>query len=184
MIDNENNVNKVINFWFKECKPIDWFKKDINFDLLIKKKFLKLVNLALNDKLSDWRGTKEGSLALIILLDQFTRNIFRGNAKSFSGDLAALKITLKCIERKYLEIFDENRRQFLLLPMMHSEDIEIQNKSLPLFKKYTNQKVYNFANKHRDIISQFGRFPHRNNLLKRKSTSEEIEFLKQPGSSF
>ena len=97
-----DNVNKVIDFWFKECKPIDWFKKDINFDLLIKKKFLKLVNLALNNKLPDWRGTKEGSLALIILLDQFTRNIFRGNAKSFSGDVNALKITLKSIERKYL----------------------------------------------------------------------------------
>ena len=100
MIIDEDAINKVINFWFKECKPIDWFKKNTSFDLLIKKKFLKLVNLALNNKLSDWENTKEGSLALIILLDQFTRNIFRGNAKSFSGDLVALKITLNCIERK------------------------------------------------------------------------------------
>ena len=184
MIVNEDNINRVINFWFKECKPSDWFKKDANFDLLIKNKFSKLVNLALSDKLNDWESTKEGSLALIILLDQFTRNIFRGNAKSFSGDVKALKITLKSIERKYLENFDINSRQFLLVPMMHSEDLEIQNKSLPLFKKYTNQKVYEFAIKHRDIISQFGRFPHRNKTLKRKSTSKEIEFLKQPGSSF
>jgi uncharacterized protein (DUF924 family) len=184
MIIDEDAINKVINFWFKECKPIDWFKKNTSFDLLIKKKFLKLVNLALNNKLSDWENTKEGSLALIILLDQFTRNIFRGNAKSFSGDLDALKITLKCIERKNIEIFDQNSRQFILLPMMHSEDIEIQNKSLPLFKKYTNQKVYEFAIKHRNIISRFGRFPHRNKVLERKPTPEEIEFLKQPGSSF
>ena len=184
MIVNEDNINRVINFWFKECKPSDWFKKDANFDLLIKNKFLKLVNLALNNKLTDWVNTKEGSLALIILLDQFTRNIFRGNAKSFSGDFHALKITLNCIEKKYLDNFDKNSRHFLLIPMMHSEDIAIQNKSLPLFKKYTNQKVYEFAIKHRDIISQFGRFPHRNKVLERKSTPKEIEFLKQPGSSF
>ena len=184
MIVNVDHINQVINFWFKECKPTDWFKKDANFDLLIKNKFLTLVNLALNDKLTDWEKRKEGSLALIILLDQFTRNIFRGNAKSFSGDANALKIALKCIERKYLENFDKNSRHFLLVPLMHSEDIEIQNKSLPLFKKYTNQKVYEFAIKHRNIISQFGRFPHRNKILKRKSTSKEIEFLQQPGSSF
>ena len=106
------------------------------------------------------------------------------NIQIDAEDVNALKITLKSIERKYLENFDINSRQFLLVPMMHSEDLEIQNKSLPLFKKYTNQKVYEFAIKHRDIISQFGRFPHRNKTLKRKSTSKEIEFLKQPGSSF
>ena len=178
------NLNKVLKFWFNECKPQQWFVKDKKFDLTINKRFYNLVCEALENKLDDWTVNQDGSIALILLLDQFTRNIFRGSPKSFLGDQKALNITFQFLNSWRIEDLDKRKRQFLLMPMMHSEDIKIQEKSLPLFKKYTNDSVYKFAIIHRNIIYRFGRFPHRNKILNRVSTNEEIEFLKQKGSSF
>ena len=178
------NQTKILEFWFHDCKPKKWFLKDKKFDLLVKDKFYNLVILALDYKLNKWEITQYGSLALILLLDQFTRNIFRDSPLSFAGDSRALSITLNCLRVWKIKDLQDIKRQFLLMPMMHSEDIKIQDKSLPLFKSYTNDSVYKFAIKHRNIIYRFGRFPHRNNILNRKSTDEEIEFLKQKGSSF
>ena len=179
-----NKKNDVLKFWFKECKPIQWFKKDEIFDGIIEKKFSFLVKETLKGKFNDWKESPEGCVALIIILDQFTRNIFRNESSSFSGDKMALEISYLCLRKGYIENSEPDWRHFMLIPMMHSEDINIQNESLPLFEKFTNQKVYNFAVKHRDIIYKFNRFPHRNKILGRKSTEEEITFLKQPGSSF
>ena len=178
------NIKHIIDFWFQECKPKDWFKKDKKFDLLIEQRFLKLVENALQNKLKFWKKSIDGSIALILLLDQFTRNIFRDNAKSFSGDQIALAITFNCIDAGHLEVVNEPKRQFILVPMMHSEILDIQEKSLPLFKKYTNQRVYQFALRHRNVIKRFGRFPHRNKILDRLSSQQEIKFLEEPGSSF
>ena len=178
------NIKTILNFWFKECKPLDWFKKDKDFDNEIKVRFLHLIKSALDNKFLDWESCQEGSLALIILLDQFTRNVFRGTKLSFAGDEQALVISLKSVERGYLKEFNSDWCHFTLIPMMHSEELNIQNQSLPLFQKYTNKKVYEFAIRHQQIISKFGRFPHRNSILGRKSTPEEIVFLKQPGSKF
>ena len=178
------NFNKVLNFWFNECKPQQWFVKDKKFDLKINKRFYNLVCEALENKLDDWTVNQDGSVALILLLDQFTRNIFRGSPKSFSGDEKALNTTFQFLKSWRIVDLDKRKRQFLLMPMMHSEDIKIQEKSLPLFKNYTNDRVYKFAKSHRNIIHRFGRFPHRNKILSRVSSNEEIEFLKQKGSSF
>ena len=184
-MNNKNiKINNILKFWFFECSPKDWFKKDIKFDQLVEKKFLKLVNHALQNKLNLWEKSPDGSLALILLLDQFTRNIFRGDPKSFFGDDKALEISLNCIEAGLLEVFNEHERQFMMIPMMHSEDLDVQENSLPFFKKYSNEKVFDFALKHRNIIKRFGRFPHRNKILNRSSTEEELNFLNKPGSSF
>tara|TARA_B100000965_G_scaffold296469_1_gene254694 strand:- start:1705 stop:2259 length:555 start_codon:yes stop_codon:yes gene_type:complete len=177
-------INNILNFWFFECTEKDWFKKDLKFDQLIQKKFLKSVKDALQNKLNLWENSSDGCLALILLLDQFTRNIYREDPKSFSGDDKALEISLNCIETGFLQVYNEKERQFIMMPMMHSEDLSVQENSLLFFKKYSNEKVFDFALKHRDIIKRFGRFPHRNKILSRPSTEEELEFLKKPGSSF
>ena len=174
----------VLDFWFVETSPISWFKKDVSFDALLEQRFTKDVSNALAGRLDHWANNADGCLALIILLDQFTRNIFRKSARAFSGDEMALAISLRCIDRGYLDVVNEPSCHFMLMPMMHSEDSEIQKAALPLFKKYTSNLTHDFATKHHDIIIQFGRFPHRNKVLGRPDTPEEDIFLTQPKSSF
>jgi uncharacterized protein (DUF924 family) len=118
------------------------------------------------------------------MIDQFTRNMFRHSARAFSGDEMALALSLRCVERKYLDADKPSYCHFMLMPMMHSEEIGIQDMSLPLFEQYTSKLTHDYAVKHRDIIARFGRFPHRNAMLGRPSSSDEDQFLTQPGSSF
>lgn len=174
----------VLAFWFEESKPEQWYKKDAAFDDAIRDGFEITVTAALASRLDGWADSAEGCLALIILLDQFTRNIYRDSPRAFSGDDMALALSLRCNDRDYLAHENDTYRQFMLMPMMHSEDLAVQEKSLPLFERLTNPRTHEFAIKHRDIIARFGRFPHRNAILGRPSTDEEVEFLKQPGSSF
>ena len=174
----------VIAFWFEECKPEQWYMKDQAFDEVIRDRFEVTVTAALASRLDGWADDAEGCLALILLLDQFTRNIHRDSPRAFSGDDMALALSLRCVDRDYLAHEDAAYRQFMLMPMMHSENLEIQDRSLPLFEKLTNPLTHEYAVKHRDIIARFGRFPHRNAILGRPSSAEETEFLKQPGSSF
>ena len=174
----------VLVFWFTETPPDLWFKKDPAFDSQIERRFAGTVKDALAGKFDSWANTCAGCLALILVLDQFTRNIFRGNARSFSGDDMALALSLRCVERDYIAHPDENWRRFMLMPMMHSEDLAIQEASLPLFQTHANKLTYEYAVAHHDIIARFGRFPHRNAILGRPSTDEEDLFLTQPGSSF
>jgi len=175
---------EILNFWFKECKPEQWFKKNEDFDQMIENRFSSAIEDAIEGKLDSWEETETGCLALIILLDQFTRNVFRDTPRAFAGDERALALSQLCFNNDYLTNLDIHRRQFMLMPMMHSENLAVQNAALPLFKKYASEKDYEYAGKHRDIIARFGRFPHRNVILGRKSSNEELEFLKQPGSSF
>ena len=175
---------EILHFWFVETSPELWFKKDDDFDALLESRFGKAVREALAGRLDHWANDANGCLALILLLDQFTRNIFRNSARAFSGDEMALALSLRCVERQYLEPSQAARCQFMLMPMMHSEDIGIQDRSLPLFESLTNPRTHEYAVKHRDIVARFGRFPHRNAILGRPSTDEEAEFLTQPGSSF
>jgi uncharacterized protein (DUF924 family) len=174
----------ILDFWFVETTPEFWFKKDDDFDAAIKDRFGKTVTKALAGKLDHWANDAEGCLALILMLDQFTRNIFRHSARAFSGDEMALALSLRCVERKYLDADKPFYCQFMLMPMMHSEEIDIQDMSLPLFETYTSKLTHEYAIKHRDIIARFGRFPHRNDILGRPNNSEEDHFLTQPGSSF
>ena len=175
---------EILNFWFKECKPEQWFKKNEDFDQMIENRFSIAIENAIAGNLGNWEESETGCLALIILLDQFTRNVFRDTPRAFAGDKRALALSQLCCDKDYLTNPDVQRRQFMLMPMMHSENLAVQDAALPLFKKYASGKDYEYAEKHRDIIARFGRFPHRNVILGRKSTNEELEFLKQPGSSF
>ena len=174
----------ILHFWFVETSPEFWFKKDDDFDALLESRFGKAVREALAGRLDHWANDADGCLALILLLDQFTRNIFRNSARAFSGDEMALALSLRCVERQYLEPGQAVRCQFMLMPMMHSEDIDVQDASLPLFETYTSKITHNYALKHRNTISRFGRFPHRNGLLGRPSSAEEKMFLTESGSSF
>lgn len=174
----------ILAFWFEESSPKQWFTKDKAFDSAIKSRFADTVSAALAGQQDRWADDLDGCLALIILLDQFTRNIFRDTPRAFSGDEMALALSLRCAERGYLDHEMEDYRQFMLMPMMHSEDITIQDDSLPLFAAATGEMTYEYAVKHRDIVARFGRFPHRNAILGRPSSDEELAFLKQPGSSF
>ena len=175
---------EILNFWFKECKPEQWFKKNEHFDQTIENRFSSAIENAIAGKLDSWEKSETGCLALIILLDQFTRNVFRDTPRAFSGDKKALALSQLCCDKDYLTNPDIQKRQFMLMPMMHSENLAVQDAALPLFKKYASGKDYEYAEKHREIIVRFGRFPHRNVILGRKSINEELEFLKQPGSSF
>lgn len=184
-MSSNHQADKVLEFWFSESSPEDWFTKSEEFDEKIKNRFGELVEKALLAQLDSWAAEPNTRLALILLLDQFTRNIYRNTPKAFSGDEMALALTLRGVFEKQLETEESlAKRQFLLMPMMHSEDLAIQDKSLPLFKEYTSDLTYDYAVRHRDIVAQFGRFPHRNVILGRPSSAEETEFLKQPNSSF
>ena len=174
----------VITFWFEEISPEQWFKKDKEFDAMLLERAGTAVRKALNGQLDKWSKSSTGSVSLVILLDQFTRNIFRDTPKAFSGDEMALVLSQKSINSEWFANLSIVYKQFLLMPMMHSEDISMQEKSLPLFKQHTNKRTYEFAIKHRDIIAKFGRFPHRNQIINRPNTEEELIFLNQSGSSF
>ena len=180
----DEDIKNILIFWFDECEPKYWFKKNEDFDNKIRFKFNNLIERALNNRLDFWASSREGCLALILLLDQFTRNIFRKDRKSFSGDKKALQLSSKCVEKNYLSVSAPDWCHFMLIPMMHSEDLIVQNQSLPLFKKYTSSQTYDFALKHQRIIKEFGRFPHRNILLNRESTKAEKMFLCNPGIRF
>ena len=175
---------EILNFWFKECKPEQWFKKNEDFDQMIENRFSIAIDDAIKGKMNSWEENETGCLALIILLDQFTRNIFRDTPRAFAGDKKAIALSQLCCDKDYLTNPNVQRRQFMLMPMMHSENLAVQDAALPLFKKYASEKDFEYAEKHRVIIARFGRFPHRNVILGRKSTNEEVEFLKRPGSSF
>ena len=178
------NYSAVTKFWFEEIDPQKWFEKNENFDSMVSKRFLHLVELALESKLNNWKENLEGCVGLTILLDQFTRNIYRDKPKAFAGDSKALDLCFHAIKEGYLLSGNSLWRHFLLMPMMHSENLAIQEMSLPLFKKYTNERTFEFAKRHHNIISKFNRFPHRNRVLGRDSSKEEMIFLSKPGSSF
>lgn len=174
----------VLDFWLVETEPAKWFEKNAAFDQEIARRFGATVEAALAGQLDGWAQDEAGSLGLILVLDQFTRNIFRDTPRAFAGDKQGLALSQRCHERGYLANADVNWRHFMLMPMMHSEDIAVQDASLPLFRQFAGENTYDYAVKHRDIIARFGRFPHRNAILGRVSTPEEVAFLTQPGSSF
>ena len=124
----------VLAFWFTETPPEFWFKKDAEFDARVAGQFAETVKDALNGRCDHWANDSAGCMALILVLDQFTRNIFRGNAQAFSGDDIALALSLRCVERDYINHPDENWRRFMLMPMMHSEDFDIQKRHSPCFR--------------------------------------------------
>lgn len=174
----------VLRFWFEEIKPSAWWVKDEEFDRRIKNEFLELHSRATRCELYEWRENIQGRLAEIIILDQFSRNIYRGLPQSFASDPLALSLAQEAIKFGLEKELDQVQKSFLYMPFMHSESLKIHNIAVTLFQEMGNQNNLDFELKHKSIIEKFGRYPHRNIILGRESTKEELEFLKTPGSSF
>jgi len=198
-----SSIQDIIDEWFgaldelgraSEEKSARWFEKNPSFDQMLKDRFGPLVEDAIEGNLEDWADTNEGALALILLLDQFARNIHRGTPKMYAGDQHAVRISERLIDEGRDNAFPHAQRVFVYMPLMHSEDLVIQNKCVECFEELVKTSAaelepslarnLKYAIAHRDIVAKWGRFPHRNAILDRISTPEEAEFLKQPGSSF
>ena len=184
------NATKVLSFWFGETPEMRkaWFVKDSAFDIEVRSRFLPLYEQAASNQLDAWSDSPESCLAVVIVLDQFPRNMFRGTARSFATDPKALSIAKRAIAQNFDQQILPIQRFFFYLPLEHSENLDDQNESVRLFEQFRDdpdlKETYDYAVRHRAVIEQFGRFPHRNQILDRASTPAEIEFLKQPGSSF
>jgi uncharacterized protein (DUF924 family) len=181
----------VLDFWFGgEPGPSrrEWFVKDPAFDEDIRTRFGELHARAVRRELDGWRAQPRPMLALVILLDQFSRNLFRGDARSFAGDAYALELAREAVARGDDQALRPVERQFLYLPFEHSEDLADQDRAIELMRPLDGfpetKDVSEWAVKHRVIIERFGRFPHRNAALGRESTAEERDFLSRPGSGF
>lgn len=178
------SYKKVTTFWFDELAPEQWFKKDSDVDKEIGNRFSELHQQAAACELWFWREHAEGRLAEIILLDQFSRNMFRGTPGSFAYDPLSLALAQEAVNLGIDEHLSASQKAFLYMPYMHSESAGIHEVAVQLFNQPGLETNYDFELKHKVIIDRFGRYPHRNEILGRKSTAEEIEFLKQPGSGF
>lgn len=175
---------EVLSFWFDEIEQKAWWAADPDFDELIRSRFGDTLRRAAQGELCTWRDDADGRLAEIIVLDQFSRNIHRGSPNAFAQDAMALTLAQWAISSgSHLEL-DATRRNFLLMPWMHSESRAVHETAEPLFREHASKSTCDFELRHKAIIDQFGRYPHRNEILGRESTAAEIEFLKQPGSSF
>ncbi|MBW4492012.1 MAG: DUF924 domain-containing protein [Oscillatoria princeps RMCB-10] len=188
-------VEEILGFWFGQPgeagygKPRKvWFVKDPAFDQEVRLRFLADYELAAAGKLEDLQSTPAGCLALVILLDQFPRNMFRGQPQAFATDSQALFVAQHAVDRGFDKQMLPVQRWFIYLPFEHSENLEHQRRSVELFRQLSDDPdsadTIDYAVRHLEIIERFGRFPHRNKILGRETTPEEAEFLKQPGSSF
>lgn len=174
----------VLDFWFKELDPNMRFAKDEKIDQKIRERFMSTYLDVLSGRSQEWRSTPEGRLAEIIVLDQFGRNMFRNSHKAFVGDLLALKLAQEAVEFGADQKLPPEQRAFMYMPYMHSEDPQIHEEAVKLFSQEGLENSLKYEMMHKKIIDRFGRYPHRNNMLGRDSTPEEIEFLKMVGSSF
>lgn len=186
------NVIRAINaFWFGEADAPEygqdrdaWFKKDPRFDAQVQERFLRVVEAARGGQLDVMAESPEGAVALVVVLDQFPRNIYRGDSRAFASDAHALRIARAALAKGFDQEVMPVMRKFLYLPFEHSEDLDDQERAVDLFKALGDDTGLDWAIKHYDIIKRFGRFPHRNAVLGRLSTPEEKAFLTQPGSAF
>lgn len=172
------------NFWFTEITPAQRWKVDPAFDQLIRDRYAILHAQANRCELYEWRREPIGRLAEIIVLDQFSRNMYRGSAAAFASDPLALALAQEAVATGADQALTADERVFLYMPYMHSESSAIHEVALKLFETNGTQNNIDFELRHKAIIERFGRYPHRNDILGRLSTAEEVEFLKQPGSSF
>lgn len=174
----------VLTFWFKELEPAQWWEKSATTDQIIRNRFSTVHTRAVGCELFGWRNTALGRLAEILVLDQFSRNMFRDSALAFANDNLALALAQEAVRCGADALLTPIERSFLYMPYMHSESLLVHEVAAGLYQKNGLQNNMDFELKHKRIIEQFGRYPHRNLLLGRSSTAEEVEFLKQPNSSF
>jgi uncharacterized protein (DUF924 family) len=168
---------EIIDFWYSDRIKKQWFSSTPELDKEILDKYGALWEVASNGELDAWSDLPEGNLALVIVLDQFPLNMFRGQAKSFKSERKAVETALKAINKNFDERIARDKLAFLYMPLMHSEIVAEQDLSLKLFREKNLDANIRFAEHHSEIVRQFGRFPHRNEILGRKSTEEEIEYL-------
>lgn len=178
------SYQQVLDFWFEEIDSSLWWKKDATFDQLLRERFGELHRQATQGELASWRSSAQGRLAEIIVLDQFSRNIYRDTPQAFAYDGMALVLAQEAVAQQLDTELSDTQRSFLYLPYMHSESLVIHNFAVTLYEQNGLQNNLDFELQHRAIIARFGRYPHRNAILSRASTSEEIAFLNEPNSSF
>ena len=173
----------VLDFWFDEVGRERWFAKSDALDARIRARFAALHGDVVATQAEAWRDTPDHLLAAIILIDQFSRNLYRGSAKAFAADPIALELTKLALERGWDAAMPADRRQFLLMPLMHSETLADQERALIEFERLGDPEVLDFARRHRDQIARFGRFPGRNAALGRRTTAAEQDALEN-GAAF
>jgi uncharacterized protein (DUF924 family) len=174
----------VIDFWFVESGPTQWWRRDPDFDQHVAERFGAVHARAVQCELYAWRAHPLGRLAEIIVLDQFSRNIYRGTARAFAADSLALALAQEAVAARVAADLEPNQRQFLYMPYVHSESRLIHEIAVGLFSGPGLEENLDSEIRHKAIIDRFGRYPHRNAILGRVSSEEEREFLKEPGSSF
>ena len=174
----------ILHFWFEELTSKQHFVKDPALDAEIRQRFGAKLEAAARCELFGWRGTPQGRLAEIVVLDQFSRNIFRDTARAFAQDPLALVLAQELVASGLDQTLTSTQRAFAYMPYMHSESALVQAESVRLFSQPGQESNLNFALRHQAIVVRFGRFPHRNSVVGRNSTAEELAFLNEPGSSF
>lgn len=172
------DYQSVLNFWFEELSPSQWFEKDARLDETIRTKFSSLLEMASKGELAHWRYNAFGRLAEILVLDQFSRNIFRHTPHAFKNDPMALTLAQELVAFGLDEDLPLPMRAFAYMPYMHSESATIHQEALRLFSGEGMEENFNFEVEHKKIIDQFGRYPHRNSILSRASTPQELDFIK------
>lgn len=178
------DYSKILDFWFHQLQAEDHFKKDEKLDIQIKDQFSHYLVASIKGELFHWRNEAEGRLAEIILLDQFSRNIYRDTAQAFAQDSLALFLSQELIFLKWDLKLNLNQRAFAYMPFMHSESQKIHEEAVKLFSQNGLESYLQYELMHKKIIDRFKRYPHRNEILKRKSSDEELMFLKEENSSF
>ena len=192
----DGQAQEVLDFWFlPPDNPdygqarVEWFRKDDGFDAQIRARFGALIDVAIEGGLRAWDATPHGALARLIVLDQLTRNVYRGTPRAFAGDAQALALAVALTQAGQDQLLPPMLRAFAYLPFEHAEDLAMQARAVELFQLLSQAQpgfegMLDYAERHQEVIARFGRFPHRNAILGRASTPQEVEFLRQPGSSF
>lgn len=167
----------IVYFWFTEVDSKLWFNSTPEFDQQIRSRFESVYLAALNNELDGWMKTAQGCLALIILLDQFPLNMYRGKPESFAGESKARDVAAFAVDQGFDKQLETKQKAFMYMPFMHSENLEDQDRSVELYEKADLKENLRFARHHRDIVRTYGRFPHRNRVLGRKSSQAEEDYL-------
>jgi len=177
-------ASDIIRFWFEEIPAESWFTKDPAFDQQLSERFMSTYQHAARGECAHWRETPLGRLAEIIVLDQFPRNMFREQPAAFATDNVALVLSQEAVAQGVLDALTVQQQPFLIMPYMHSESPAIHEKAMILFSRPGLEHNLDYEIRHKAIIDRFGRYPHRNEIVGRESTPDELAFLEEPGSSF
>lgn len=177
LTDNPATPASILEYWYSDRIKKHWFSSTEELDKEIKEKYEPLWKDVIRGEFNHWKESAEGCLALAIILDQFPLNMYRGEVESFSTEAMAIKVSKLAIEKGFDQQIEKNKLAFLYMPLMHSENLDDQNLSVSLFEKAGLEDNAKFAKHHRGIIQQFGRFPHRNEILQRESSQDEIDYL-------